>query len=403
MSINPPSRSIIKDFHRDVWCLFGLPIDNLTMESAKRLIREKVKDEGTHVLSTVNVNWVVEALRNPSFRAAIIKSDIVTIDGQPLLWLAKLLGYPMKEVIAGSSLIEEFLNEKCTSEQPITLYIFGGEDGVAKRAMERVNQKNGGLRAVGFCSPGFGSVEEMSSKIMIDEINAVKPDILLVSLGAKKGTQWIEHNKKFLKAKVICHLGATVNFLAGTVVRSPKFLQKIGMEWVWRILQEPKLTKRYVTDGLVLLRILFSSFLLWVKYLYWKSRFEKLKNAVTSICAEECAVRLVLGSISKDDGKMIQTVFSKCVSDNKDVQIDFKETEFIDGNFLGLLLILAKNQEIRGNSLVLINLSVKLQKLLRLFHFSGICNIQICKRSLKLVNNTPIPLQASKNVGEFDS
>lgn len=372
MSINPPVSSIIKDFKRDAWCLIGLPVDNLTMESAKRLIREKVKDGGTHILSTVNVNWVVESLRDPSFRAAIIKSDTVTIDGRPLLWLAKLLGYPMKEVVAGSSLIEELLNDECRSEPPLTLYLFGGEDGVAKRAMERVNQIGGGLRAVGFCSPGFGSVEEMSSKKILADINAAKPDILLVALGAKKGTQWIERNRNILDAKIICHLGATINFLAGTVARSPEILQKIGMEWIWRIFQEPRLFKRYFYDGLGLLSIILSHFWLWVKYLYWK-RQESVDLNVNSIRVEENLddIRLVLGrSILKNDCEFFREIFSNCVTKKKDLKIDFKSTQFVDGHFLGWLLILAKYQEINRKQLELGNLSDSINTLFYLFQFS---------------------------------
>jgi len=373
MSTNVPPNLIIKDFQRDVWCLFGLPVDNLTMESAKRLIREKVKNEGNCVLSTINVNGVVQSIRDPLFRKAIIKSDIITIDGRPLLWLAKLLGYPMKEVVAGSSLIEELLNEECAADPPLTLYLFGGEDGVAKRAMELVNQKGGGLRAVGYSSPGFGSVEELSSKKIIDDINATKPDILLVALGAKKGTQWIEHNRELLEAKIICYLGATINFLAGTVVRSPKCFQKVGMEWIWRILQEPKLTTRYLDDGLGLSRIILSHFSLWLKYLYWKRQSNTVDIDEPLIKAEEKFddMILVLGrNILKRDGEVIQKSFSHCAMKKKDLQIDFKYTQFLNGDFLGWLLILAKYQENNGKRLVLWNLSGKLMTSLRLSQFS---------------------------------
>ena len=120
--------------------------------------------------------------------------------------------------------------------------------------MEKVNAVPGGLKAVGAINPGFGSVEEMSSNAILHEINQAKPDILLVALGAKKGTAWIEYNRNKLNAGVISHLGATVNFLAGTVKRAPILFRRFGLEWLWRILQEPKLFSRYAYDGWVMFR-----------------------------------------------------------------------------------------------------------------------------------------------------
>lgn len=379
MTAHLPHRSIIRDFQRDVWCLFGLPVDNLTMESAKRLIREKVKEQGNCVLSTINVNWVVESMKDPAFRKAIINSDLVTLDGRPLLWLAKLLGYPMQEVVAGSSLIEELLNETDAAAAPLTLYLFGGEDGVARQAMERVNQRDGGLRAVGCCSPGFGSVEQLSSKKIIDEINAAKPDILLVALGAKKGTQWIEHNRDILEAKIICHLGATINFLAGTVVRAPQFLQKIGMEWMWRILQEPKLARRYLTDGLGLLKIIFLHLRLWVRYSCWKREYIAVDKSEIPIRAEEKEneILIVLGrSILQKDTELIKKIFSKCAIENKNLQLDFQYSQFLNENLFGWILMLIKYSSFEDKkSLVLKNLSSELKDYFLFFQLSKYCNI----------------------------
>ena len=129
-----------RDLSRNVWHLFGLPVDNLTMEAAKALIRERANHKTSLVLSTINVNWVVQSPTDPSFRQAIINSDIVTIDGKPLLWYVKLLGYPMLETVPGSCLIQELIYEKgCTC--PLTIFYFGGEDGIAEKAMQKNKQQ----------------------------------------------------------------------------------------------------------------------------------------------------------------------------------------------------------------------------------------------------------------------
>lgn len=344
-----PRERILEDFNRDVWCLFGLPVDNLTMESAKLLIREKIKHEGPYVLSTININWVAQSLKDPDFRAAIINSDIVTIDGKPLLWLSKMLGYPMTEVVAGSSLIEELLSDTST-DVPLTLYLFGGEDGVGALAMERVNRKQGGLRIVGYCSPGFGSVEEMSSEKIITDINAVRPDILLVALGAKKGTQWIEHNRVHLDAKIISHLGATINFLAGTVSRAPEFIQKIGMEWAWRILQEPKLFSRYARDGISVFYFLLKGATFWHEYFSLTKEFpEKAELSDCNYEINEQIVDILVGRIANRNSiTQIREILKKCTKFPCDIYFDFKNTIIIDGAFAGFLLNILKFQNRRN-------------------------------------------------------
>jgi N-acetylglucosaminyldiphosphoundecaprenol N-acetyl-beta-D-mannosaminyltransferase len=134
---------------------------------------------------------------------------------------------------------------------PLRVFFFGGPDGVAARASEALNrQHNPSMVCVGFESPGFGSVEQMSSDACIARINATGADFVVVALGARKGQAWIEHNRKRLTAPVISHLGAVVNFVAGTVVRAPAWVQKAGLEWAWRIKEEPALWRRYASDGL---------------------------------------------------------------------------------------------------------------------------------------------------------
>ena len=364
-STNPTTQ----DFQRDVYCLFGLPVDNLSMEGTKALLREKANQEGSVVLSTINVNWIVQSFASPSFRAAILNSDVVTIDGKPLLWLARLFGCPMTEVVPGSTLIHKFHQDR-GSAKPLSIFLFGGEDGVAEQARERINSDPGGLKAVGALNPGFGTIEQMSSDGIINAINNALPDILLVALGAKKGTQWIEHNRQRLNAKIISHLGATINFLAGTVQRAPKLVRKFGMEWVWRILQEPKLFIRYAFDGLVLVRLVATPFFSWLCFMYLNKKFGyEESNPILHLQVQENEIILTIGRnarISKDS--TVKEQFCECATFKKDITIDFQKTEFVDGAFMGLLFILMKHQRRSGKKLVFINVHGRLAELLRLFY-----------------------------------
>jgi N-acetylglucosaminyldiphosphoundecaprenol N-acetyl-beta-D-mannosaminyltransferase len=363
-----------REFARDVWCLFGLPVDNLTLAATKDLLRTRVKERGRVVLSTINVNWVVHAFSDPAFRKAILNSDLVVLDGRPLLWLAKLIGYPMTGVVPGSTLIHEVLQEKGHGA-PLSLFLFGGEPGAAEQALARVNKVDGGLKAVGALNPGFGTVAEMSGNQIIAAINKTVPDILLVALGAQKGARWIEHNRHRLEAKVISHLGATVNFLAGTVRRAPVPVQQIGMEWCWRILQEPKLFVRYASDALVLLRLVTGCFLGWRHYFGWQKHFRQVEvDDAVDWHEQDQEVTLSFGrNVQGTREAAVRQLFCRCVLSRKDITLDFQQTEFVDGAFMGLLLLLMKHQQANGCTLHLINIHGRLS---RLFDFFGVNHAQ---------------------------
>lgn len=361
--------AITRDFQRDVWCLFGLPVDNLTMASTKALLRERVNQEGTTVLSTINVNWVVQSFSDAEFRSAILNSDLVTLDGKPLLWLAKLLGCPMRETVPGSSLIAELLEEE--TDKPLTIFLFGGEGNAAELAMERINQRGGGLRAIGALNPGFGTVEQMSTIAIIDAINSTNPDILLVALGAKKGTQWIERNRHKLNAKIISHLGATINFLAGTVKRSPHFMQGMGLEWVWRIMQEPKLFRRYAGDGFAMLRYLLPRLPLWWRYRRLLKQFRQ-EQPDASLSEQEHPEDILLTfgrNLQLNGNPPLRQILTNCAYSGKKIILSFQKTEFVDSRFLGWLLFLLLKQKKSGCRVELI-ICDKLSQIFQLHGFS---------------------------------
>jgi N-acetylglucosaminyldiphosphoundecaprenol N-acetyl-beta-D-mannosaminyltransferase len=173
----------------------------------------------------------------------------------PLVWIARATGLPIKERVAGSSLFQALRTARDSAAQ-MRVYFFGGPPGVAETASEQLNAEVCAMRSVGYDSPGFGSIEQMSDAATIARINDSGADFLVVALGAKKGQAWIQHNLAHLRAPLVSHLGAVVNFVAGTVSRAPVWAQKTGLEWLWRIKEEPKLLRRYADDGYALLRLL---------------------------------------------------------------------------------------------------------------------------------------------------
>jgi N-acetylglucosaminyldiphosphoundecaprenol N-acetyl-beta-D-mannosaminyltransferase len=246
MSKSLPSRKLV--------CLAGLPIDVVTLSEAMQAVRDAVARQERLFLSTPNLNFMIAAQHDAAFRESILLSDLSVADGSSLVMLAKLMGSKLPERVTGSDLFEQLA--RSDGHPPIKVFLFGGPPGAGAMAAARLNKEFPGVNCVGHDEAGFGDVASMSGQPLIDRINASGADFVLVALGAKKGQAWILHNQHRLNAPVISHLGAVINFMAGTVRRSPRWLQQIGMEWIWRIVQEPVLWRRYWDDGLAFLSLL---------------------------------------------------------------------------------------------------------------------------------------------------
>lgn len=237
------------------WIL-GLPFDAVSLSEAVQIVRNAARQRTPLFISTPNLNFLIASQKDPAFRDSVIHSDLSLADGMPILWLAKLLKVPIRERVAGSTLFEQLRYSPLQPEdRPLRVYFFGGPDGVAEKAANAINQDRTSMQCVGYCAPGFGSLDDISTPALLAHINASEADFVVVSLGAQKGQAWIERNRPQLAAPIISHLGAVVNFVAGNVQRAPVWMQRVGLEWVWRIKEEPSLWKRYFNDGVDLLHI----------------------------------------------------------------------------------------------------------------------------------------------------
>ncbi|WP_442498888.1 WecB/TagA/CpsF family glycosyltransferase [Methylobacter sp. sgz302048] len=330
-------------FYRQSWCLCGLPFDAVNASSAISVLKLAIKEDRPFFLSTPNLNFLIAAQTDKAFQESVINSDLSVADGMPLIWMSRLLNIPIPERVAGSDLIEALFAEKNTP--PIRVFFFGGEPGVGEKACQIINQANAGLQAVGHYCPGFGSIEGMSTSDIIDEINRHEIDFLIVSLGAKKGQAWIERNRHQLKAPVISHLGAVINFFAGTVKRAPVWMQRVGLEWLWRILEEPLLWKRYFFDGLRFAKLLSNNV---IPYAIWirlnQRKLNESKPVVINTEEDGHTIKIYLiGTCIDKTIAALRPVFKACVSKKKNVTIDLQAVPTIDGAFLGLCLLLYKH------------------------------------------------------------
>jgi N-acetylglucosaminyldiphosphoundecaprenol N-acetyl-beta-D-mannosaminyltransferase len=223
------------------------------------------------------------------------------------------------------------------------VYFFGGPDGAAEAAARRINAESAGMRCVGYQCPGFGSVEEMSGADRIDRINASGADFLVVALGARKGQAWIERNRSRLQTPIISHLGAVVNFAAGTVSRAPRWMQRSGLEWLWRIKEEPALWRRYWNDGKALLYLLATR----VVPFALRQRRESLAGGEAAGVRVQVShgpgrteVRLG-GACTRGNLSGIREVFRYATEGCGDILLDLGEVSHVDSGFVALVMLLA--------------------------------------------------------------
>ena len=342
----------VTDFRRDVYCLLGLPFDAVDMNGAVRRVRDAAAQRTSCFISTPNVNFLIGCRTDSRFRDSVINSDLSIADGMPLVWIARLLGIPIRERVAGSCLFDRL---KAESSSRLSVYFFGGKEGVAEAASRLLNATPSGLACAGFESPGFGPVEEMSSDESIRKINASGADFLMISMGAKKAQSWIEHNRARIVIPVISNLGATLNFAAGKVNRAPTWMQNNGLEWLWRVKEERALWHRYFWDSLALFALVATRVLPYAWYLLWhKPGANQLASAGldTREDGQNYIVRLK-GAWTRHNIGPLRDCFLEAVRTGKDLKLEMSGVTYVDSAFVGLVMLFQGHQAQRGRRLLI--------------------------------------------------
>ncbi|WP_050032339.1 WecB/TagA/CpsF family glycosyltransferase [Bradyrhizobium sp. LTSP857] len=326
------------DFGRQVYCLFGIPVDALSFQEAVAELQQAVARGDRCVWSTPNLNHLTSCLKSPEFRDILGKSQLSTVDGMPLLILSRMLGIPVPERVPGSTVFDKMMSG---AAGPMKVYFFGGPEGAAARASERLPELSPSLRSAGSFSPGYGPIESMSRKDILENINRSGADLLILALNAKRGHSWISLNSPHLNVPVIAHLGSVINFVAGTIRRSPEFLQKTGMEWLWRIWEEPYLASRYARDFVDLAKLLatkaFPLLLFGPALKLAGSGARSLEVAVTA--QDGSAVIELKGSASALHLEGLRKTLDQYQEFPGELVVCLREVSYVDAALLGLLIV----------------------------------------------------------------
>ena len=220
-----------------------------TLEQIDRLIAERKPA----YLVTANLDFAAQASEDVELQRILVEAEMVLCDGTPLVWASRLTGRPLRERVAGSDLVPRLAAH--AEKKAYRIFLLGGELSSLQGAAESLQRNFPALPTVHYFSPPFAPLHEFDNQQIVEVIRKASPDILLVAFGCPKQEKWIYMHYRNLGVPCCIGIGATVDFLAGKVSRAPAWLARIGLEWVYRMLQEPRrLAGRYLKDLLFLVR-----------------------------------------------------------------------------------------------------------------------------------------------------
>lgn len=223
-------------------------IDNLTMDEALQKIDVLIQQNRCAYVVTPNVDHIVRLEKGGILNDVYKNADLILADGKPLIWISKWYKTPIKEKISGSDLFPKLC--EMASNKGYRVFFLGAAKGVASKAAQNLKNKYPALIVAGTYSPPFGFESDSNEMDKIKKmIKESKPHILVVGLGCPKQEMFIYRNKDDLNIPISLGLGASLDFEAGVVKRAPAWMSNHGLEWVFRLLKDPKrLAKRYLID-----------------------------------------------------------------------------------------------------------------------------------------------------------
>lgn len=217
--------------------IMGVGFDNVTMAEALDKARELMALPGAQYVVTPNAEIVYEAMHNEELCKLINGADLVLPDGAGVVLASKILKKPLKEKVAGVDFADNLLGVLARTGG--SAYLLGSKPGVAELAAERMLVKHPGLTIAGMADGYF-----KDEAAVVAKINAAKPDFLFVCLGAPKQELFMVNHRHELEVKLMAGLGGSLDSFAGTVKRAPKWMIKLSLEWLYRLIKEPKRFKR---------------------------------------------------------------------------------------------------------------------------------------------------------------
>jgi N-acetylglucosaminyldiphosphoundecaprenol N-acetyl-beta-D-mannosaminyltransferase len=226
--------------------ILGVPVALTDYGSAIDVMDSLVETRERGYVCAAPVHALMVAQDDPEMFAALRGSTLVVPDGMPLVWAANLLGERLHDRVYGPELMLRY-SDRC-AERGHRVWLYGGRDqGSLVQLALSMRRRHPGIKIVGGYSPPFRALTREEEDALVAQINEAKPDVLWVGIGVPKQEKWMAHMRERLDVPVMCGVGAAFDFHAGRVPQAPRWMQDRGLEWIYRIAQEPRrLLPRYV-------------------------------------------------------------------------------------------------------------------------------------------------------------
>lgn len=382
--------------------VLGIPLDNLTMDETVDAVFNMINDYGVdgraRQVATVNVDFVVNTLtwrlkkiRHPELLDILRRADLVTADGMPIVWASKLLGVPLKGRVTGADLVPKLAEEAARRDRSI--YLLGGQGDVGEKAADILKSRYPGLKIAGVYSP-FVHVEgekivdaEKEDEDIVARVNRSGADILLIAFGNPKQEVWFDRNRNKLTVPVSIGIGGTYEFIVGSVTRAPAWMQKTGLEWLFRITLDPKrLIKRYFVGFLKF------GVMIWPAIFYYRYRkfLHKLMQQKPRLQRDAHVSVEELGSSYLKIIQVPERMDAPFLERNRDrlkteimkapnILLDLSQTSFLDSSGLGFIATVNRQMAKEGKDLYLVGVSPLLSNFFKLSRIWDLFSDKSCQ------------------------
>ncbi|MBI3913842.1 MAG: WecB/TagA/CpsF family glycosyltransferase, partial [Chloroflexi bacterium] len=220
----------------------------INMDLVLREIERWIVERERQYVCACPVFTVMECRRDARLRTIVNRAGLATPDGMPLVWLARRQGFRQVSRVYGPDLILALC--QLSAQKGYSNFFYGGAAGVAQELAQTMARRFPGLRIAGTHCPAFRPAKTLEEPAVIEKINATKPDIIWVGLGSPKQDWWVAQHRPLLDAPVLIAIGAAFDFLTGRVAQAPDWMQARGLEWFFRLAQEPRrLWRRYLINN----------------------------------------------------------------------------------------------------------------------------------------------------------
>ncbi len=228
--------------------VLGVGVSALNLDSAVEIVERALEQKTRGYVCVTGVHGVSEAQKDPAFRAILNHSFLTTPDGMPTVWMGRWQGFRDMDRVYGPDLMLRLC--ELTQTRPFTHFLYGGAPGVADELKQKLEQRFPGIKIVGTYTPPFRPLSAEEEQALIGQVKAAKPDLFWVGLSTPKQEKFMAQYWNKLDATLFFGVGAAFDFHAGRIAQAPRWMQRSGLEWLFRLGADPgRLWKRYLKNN----------------------------------------------------------------------------------------------------------------------------------------------------------